>query len=47
MKTVEEKKKWDSTIYRLAKMINLVLDGDGTASYFCGATKLRLIWAES
>lgn len=47
MKTVEEKTKWDSKIYRLAKMINLFLDADGIASYFCGATKLRFIWAES
>jgi hypothetical protein len=34
-------------IYHLAKIINLFLDADGTASYFYGATKLRFIWAES
>jgi hypothetical protein len=34
LKTVEEKPKWDSRIYRLAKMINLFLDADRTAAYF-------------
>jgi hypothetical protein len=34
-------------IYRFANIINLFLDADGIASYFCGATKLRFIWAES
>jgi len=47
LKTVEEKAKWGSGIYHLANIINLFLDADGTASYFCGATKLRFIWAES
>jgi len=43
LKTVEEKTKWDSRIYRLAEMINLFLDADETASYFCGAAKLRFV----
>jgi hypothetical protein len=34
-------------IYHLAKIINLFLDADGIASYFCGATKLRFIRAEA
>jgi len=47
LKIVGEKTKWDSKIYHLAKIMNLFIDADGTASYFCGATKLRFIWAES
>lgn len=47
MKTFKEKTKGDLKIYRLAKIINLFLDADGIARYFCGATKLRFVWAES
>jgi hypothetical protein len=34
-------------IYRFANIINLFIDADGIASYFCGVTKLGFIPAEN